>query len=68
MDVNGVNSENIAMISSYEIIPKNLLQQIENVSRNISATIVDELEEFYAQNPEYLDMITEGYFGNYQEI
>ena len=68
MDVNRVEGENIAMISSYELIPKGIMDQIDKISRNISATIVDELEEFYAQNPEYLDMITEGYFGNYQEI
>ena len=68
MDVNRVNSENIAMISSHEIIPKGLMEQIDKISRNICATIVDELEDFYAQNPEYLDMITEGYFENYQEI
>ncbi|MBQ7287992.1 MAG: hypothetical protein IJW73_09550 [Candidatus Gastranaerophilales bacterium] len=68
MDVNRVEGENITMISSYELIPKGIMEEIDKISRNISATIVDELEEFYAQNPEYLDMITEGYFGNYQEI
>ena len=68
MNNNKVSGENIAMISCCETLPNNLLEQIEKVSRNISATIVDELEEFYAQNPEYLDMITEGYFENYQEI
>lgn len=68
MDVNRAGNKNIAMISSSQEISDELLAQIEHVSRNISATIVDELEEFYAQNPEYLDLITEGYFRDYQEI